>query len=188
MHRPRNDVNLAIPRPSWQSLLTMLRFLGRFSYRLYIIALVVVVAALALFRPITTAIAAQVLPSPVGPQPWLAGEPEHVAAEFPHYDGSMGNGDIYVIPDGNRRAGLVVFLGANAVPSTTDGGNMADDAVAPGQGRIVERVMVWDDLTSGRGGILCQPIKRYSPASPPALTFSAASRSSAICAYRWNWF
>lgn len=100
----------------------MLRFLGRFSYRLYIFALVVavvIVAALALFRPLTTAIhtaafAAQVLPSPFQPQPWLAGQPEHVVAEFPRYDGSMGSGDIYVIPDGKRRAGLVVFLGANA--------------------------------------------------------------------------
>ena len=100
----------------------MLRFLGRFSYRLYIFTLVVavlIVAALALFRPLTTAIhtaafAAQVLPSPVKPQPWLASEPERVAAEFPRYDGSTGTGDIYVIPDGKRRAGLVVFLGANA--------------------------------------------------------------------------
>lgn len=100
----------------------MLRFLGRFSYWLYIFALVVavvIVAALALFRPITTAIhtaafAAQVLPSPVKPQPWLASEPEHVVAEFPRYDGSMGHGDIYVIPDGKRRAGLLIFLGANA--------------------------------------------------------------------------
>ena len=100
----------------------MLRFLGRFSYRLYIFALVVavvIVAALALFRPITTAIhtaafAAQVLPSPVKPQPWLASEPERVAADFVLDDGSTGTGDIYVIPDGKRRAGVVVFLGANA--------------------------------------------------------------------------
>lgn len=103
----------------------MLRFLGRFSYRLYIFALVVavvIVAALALFRPITTAIhtaafAAQVLPSPFKPQPWLAGEPEHIVAEFTRYDGSTGTGDIYVIPDGKRRAGVVVFLGANAAGS-----------------------------------------------------------------------
>ena len=103
----------------------MLRFLGRFSYRLYIFALVVavvIVAALALFRPITTAIhtaafAAQVLPSPFKPQPWLSGEPEHIVAEFTRYDGSTGTGDIYVIPDGKRRAGVVVFLGANAAGS-----------------------------------------------------------------------
>ena len=117
----------------------MLRFLGRFSYRLYIFALVVavvIVAALALFRPLTTAIhtaafAAQVLPSPFKPQPWLASEPEHVAAEFPRYDGSTGTGDIYVIPDGKRRAGLVVFLGANAAG--------ADDPDVVNLGRALAR-------------------------------------------------
>ena len=103
----------------------MLRFLGRVSYRLYIITLVVavvIVAALALFRPLTTAIhtaafAAQVLPSPVKPQPWLAGEPQRIVAEFIRADGSTGTGDIYVIPDGPPeadRAGVVIFLGANA--------------------------------------------------------------------------
>ena len=100
----------------------MLRFLGRFSYRLYIIILVaavVIVALLTLYRPTTTAIhtaafAAQVLPSPVQPQPWLASEPVHIAAEFARDDGSTGSGDIYVIPDGKRRAGVVIFLGANA--------------------------------------------------------------------------
>ena len=100
----------------------MLSFLGRSTYRLYIVVLVVavlIVAALALFRPLTTAIhtaafAAQVLPSPVKPQPWLASEPVHIAAEFARDDGSTGTGDIYVIPDGKRRAGVVIFLGANA--------------------------------------------------------------------------
>ena len=100
----------------------MLSFLGRFAYRFYIIVLVaavVAVAILALFRPLTTAIhtaafAAQVLPSPVKPQPWLASEPVHIAAEFARDDGSTGRGDIYVIPDGKRRAGVVIFLGANA--------------------------------------------------------------------------
>ncbi len=100
----------------------MLRFLGRLSYRLYIITLVlavVIVAVLALFRPVTTAIhtaafAAEVLPSPVKPQPWLASEPERIVTEFTRADGSIGTGDIYVIPDGKRRAGVVIFLGANA--------------------------------------------------------------------------
>ena len=100
----------------------MLGFLGRASYRLYVAALVfgvVIVAALALFRPVTTAIhtgafAAQVLPSPVKPQPWLSSEPEHIVATFTRADGGEGRGDIYVIPDGKRRAGVVVFLGANA--------------------------------------------------------------------------
>ena len=113
---------LAIPSAPWHSLTTMLHFLGRLSYRLYIITLVVavvIVAVLALFRPVTTAIhtaafAAEVLPSPVKPQPWLASEPERIVAEFTRADGSIGTGDIYVIPDGKRRAGVVIFLGANA--------------------------------------------------------------------------
>ena len=100
----------------------MLRPLGRIAYRLYVVALVVavvIVAFLALYRPVTTAIhtaafAAQVLPSPVKPQSWLASKPEHVTAEFTRDDGTAGAGDIYAILDGKRRAGLVVFLGANA--------------------------------------------------------------------------
>ena len=100
----------------------MLRFFGRFSYRLYVIILVasvVIVALLTLYRPTTTAIhtaafAAQVLPSPAKPQPWLAKEPEHIPASFVRDDGTTGAGDIYVIPDGKRRAGVVIFLGANA--------------------------------------------------------------------------
>ena len=117
----------------------MLSFLGRSTYRLYIIVLVVavvIVAGLALFRPLTTAIhtaafAAQVLPSPVKPQPWLSSEPVHIAAEFARDDGSTGTGDIYVIPDGKRRAGVVVFLGANAAG--------ADDPDVVNLGRALAR-------------------------------------------------
>ena len=77
------------------------------------------VAVLTLFRPATTAIhtaafAAQVLPSPVKIQPWLASEPEHREISFRRDDGTDGQADVYVIPDGKRRAGLLVFLGANA--------------------------------------------------------------------------
>ena len=100
----------------------MLRTLGRIAYRAYIVAIiagVVVVAVLTLYRPVTTAIhtvafAAQVLPSPLKIQPWLAAEPEHLKVSFPRDDGTHGDADIYVIPDGKRRAGVLVFLGANA--------------------------------------------------------------------------
>lgn len=100
----------------------MLRALGRIAYRIYVAAIIggiAIVAVLTLYRPVTTAIhtvafAAQVLPSPVKIQPWLAAEPEHLKVNFPRDDGSDGNADIYVIPDGKRRAGLLVFLGANA--------------------------------------------------------------------------
>ena len=103
----------------------MLRFLGRLSYRLYVFGLVVavvIVAALALFRPITTAIhtvafAAEVLPTPVKVQPWLSREPERRTVAFARDDGTEGSADIYVINDGKRRAGVVIFLGANAAGS-----------------------------------------------------------------------
>ena len=100
----------------------MLRALGRIAYRSYVVVIiggVAVVAVLTLYRPVATAIhtvafAAQVLPSPVQIQPWLAAEPEHQAVTFRRDDGSEGEADIYVIPDGKRRAGLLIFLGANA--------------------------------------------------------------------------
>ena len=100
----------------------MPRALGRIAYRSYVAAIlggVAIVAALTLFRPVTTAIhtvgfAAQVLPSPVKIQPWLASEPARLKVNFQRDDGTDGNADIYVIPDGKRRAGLLVFLGANA--------------------------------------------------------------------------
>ena len=100
----------------------MLRVLGTIAYRAYIAAViggVVVVAVLTLYRPATTAIhtvafAAQTLPSPVKVQAWLAPEPERRVATFQRADGSDGQADVYVIPDGRRRAGLLIFLGANA--------------------------------------------------------------------------
>ena len=100
----------------------MLRTLGQIAYRSYLIAIVVgvaLVALLALFQPATTAIhtaafAAQVLPSPVKLQPWLAREPERREITFARDDGSVGEADVYVIDDGKRRAAVLVFLGANA--------------------------------------------------------------------------
>ena len=100
----------------------MLRTLGRIAYRWYLVAIVAgvaLVAVLALYKPATTAIhtaafAAQVLPSPVKFQHWLAREPEHREITFRRDDGSAGEADVYVIADGKRRAALLVFLGANA--------------------------------------------------------------------------
>ena len=100
----------------------MLRTLGRIAYRWYLIAIVagvVIVAVLVLFKPATTAIhtaafAAQVLPSPVKIQPWITVEPERREITFRRDDGTEGEADVYVIPDGKRRAGVLIFLGANA--------------------------------------------------------------------------
>ena len=100
----------------------MLRTLGWIAYRSYLIGIVAgvaLVALLALFKPATTAIhtaafAAQVLPSPVKFQPWITVEPERREISFRRDDGTEGEADVYVIPDGKRRAGVLVFLGANA--------------------------------------------------------------------------
>ena len=100
----------------------MLRTLGRIAYRWYLIAIVAgvaIVAVLTLFTPATTAIhtaafAAQVLPSPVKVQPWITVEPERREITFRRDDGTEGEADVYVIPDGKRRAGVLIFLGANA--------------------------------------------------------------------------
>ncbi|MXZ91037.1 MAG: hypothetical protein F4W95_00405 [Chloroflexi bacterium] len=100
----------------------MLRSLGRIAYRSYVVVLigsVALTAMLTLVRPATTAIhtaafAAQVLPGPVKVQPWLAPEPERVKTTYRRDDGTDAEADIYVIPDDKQRAGLLIFLGANA--------------------------------------------------------------------------
>ena len=100
----------------------MLSTLGRIAYRWYLIAILIsvaLVAVLTLFQPATTAIhtagfAAQVLPSPVKFQPWITVEPERRAISFTRNDGTEGQADVYVVPDGKRRAAVLVFLGANA--------------------------------------------------------------------------
>ena len=100
-------------------LLTTLR---RCAYRCYLAAIVggvAVTALLALWPPVTTAVhtaafAAQVLPSPVRIQGSLSPPPARLVTTYAAPDGSPIAADIYVIPDGRRRAGVVVFLGANA--------------------------------------------------------------------------
>ena len=116
-----------------------MRALGRAAYRLYaviIIAGAVVVAALALCPPAATAIhtaafAAQALPGPVKFQSWLAPEPRHSVARYQRPDGTEARADIYAIPDGRRRAGALIFLGANAAG--------ADDPEVVNLGRALAR-------------------------------------------------
>ena len=57
----------------------------------------------------------QVLPLPVKPQQWMSREPARELVTFPLSDGE-GTADIYRIPDGRRRAGVLVFLGINPAP------------------------------------------------------------------------
>lgn len=101
---------------------SLFAYLRRCAYRCYLAAIVggvAVTALLALCPPAATAVhtaafAAQVLPSPVRLQSWLAPPPARLAATYAAPDGSPVAADIYVIPDGRRRAGVLVFLGANA--------------------------------------------------------------------------
>ncbi len=125
-HLKRNATNIAsllvIASAAWQSRRAMPRAVGRIAYRCYvaiIIGGVAIAAVLTLCRPATTAIqtaafAAQVLPSPVKIQPGITAEPRRLTTTFQRHDGTDADADIYVIPDGRRRAGLLIFLGANA--------------------------------------------------------------------------
>ena len=96
-------------------------FLGRFAYRLYLAAgtlLAALVVMFILFPPLATAwhtalFVSQVLPAPVKPQAWFTAAPQRQQITYDRPDG-LGAADIYSIPDGKRRAGLLVFLGANA--------------------------------------------------------------------------
>lgn len=97
-------------------------FTARWSYRIYLIAIiggVAITAFSALFKPVTTAVhtagfATQVLPSPVRFQSWLSPQPTHVKTTYESGDGHPADADIYYVADGRRRAGILVVLGANA--------------------------------------------------------------------------
>ena len=97
------------------------RFFGRLAYRLYLamgLLLVTVVVLFTLFPQLPTGFhtalfVTQVLNVPVKPQPWFTQGPvrEEITYERPD---QLGQADVYYIPDGQRRAALLVFLGANA--------------------------------------------------------------------------
>ena len=57
----------------------------------------------------------QVLPLPVKPQKWFSGEADREPVTFPVASGE-GTADVYRIPDGKTRAGVLVFLGINPAP------------------------------------------------------------------------
>ena len=55
----------------------------------------------------------QVLEVPFKPQPWFTGDPVRHEVTYPQETGT-GVADVYRIPDGERRAAVLLFLGANA--------------------------------------------------------------------------
>ena len=97
------------------------RFFGKWAYRLYLVLGVLLVAVVVLFTLFpqivigfhTGLFVLQVLNLPVKPQPWFTATPVREEITYDRPDG-LGLADIYYIPDGKRRAGLLVFLGANA--------------------------------------------------------------------------
>ena len=103
-----------------------IRAIGRWVYRLYVAALVggvAIAAGLALFPPVATAVhtagfVVQVLPTPVTVQRTFAPQPKHLITTYQTADGRTNDADVYVIADGERRAGVLVFLGANAAGAT----------------------------------------------------------------------
>ena len=103
-----------------------IRAIGRWVYRLYVAALVggvAIAAGLALFPPVATAVhtagfVVQVLPTPVTVQRTFAPQPKHLITTYRTADGLTNDADVYVVADGERRAGVLVFLGANAAGAT----------------------------------------------------------------------
>ena len=108
------------------------------SRRLYFAQglIVIIVAALVLWRPATTtlhtaAFVGQMLPGPLKAQRWITPEPERITTTFVRHDGTPDIAEVFVIPDGKKRAAALMFLGA-----TRDG---YDDAEAVKLGYALAR-------------------------------------------------
>ena len=97
------------------------KFVLTLARRLFI-GLVVLASVLTLFFAIapqgraalqTGFFVLQVLDIPVKPQPWLTGDPVREEVFYPR-PGSTGVADVYRVMDGEPRAAVLLFLGANA--------------------------------------------------------------------------
>ena len=89
---------------------------ARNSRRLYV-AQAIIVAALVLWRPAmtvvhTVAFVGQMLPGPLKLQRLLTPEPQRMTTTFLQHDGTLDEAEVYVIPDGKKRAAVLIFLGA----------------------------------------------------------------------------
>ena len=98
---------------------------ARNSRRLYVAqaTIVIIVAALVLWRPATTtlhtaAFVGEMLPGPVKVQHLLTPEPHRMTTTFLQHDGTLDEAEVFVIPDGKKRAAVLIFLGAT--PHGTD--------------------------------------------------------------------
>ena len=90
-------------------------------YRLYLALGLVLVALTVIFTLIPPAwvgvqtglFVSQILDAPVKPQSWFNSQPLRQEISYPRPDGE-GVADLYRIPDDRKRAGVLIFLGANA--------------------------------------------------------------------------
>ena len=92
------------------------------ALRRVFLALVVLVSLLTIFIAVTpqgkagfraALFVPQVLDFPIKPQSWFSGGPVRHEVTYPQ-DTGTGVADVYRIPDGERRAAVLLFLGANA--------------------------------------------------------------------------
>ena len=99
----------------------IVRFIGRLTYRIYILVGLLLVTVISLFTIFpqlptgfhTALFVTQVLNVPVKPQTWFTLEPVRAEITYERPD-QPGEADVYYIPDGKRRAAVLIFLGANA--------------------------------------------------------------------------
>ena len=95
---------------------------GGWLYRLYWAAVLVAAGVVVLFTLFPQVLAGfhtslfvlQVLPVPVRPQAWFTSDPVRAEVSYPRPNNGAGVADVYRIPDGQQRAAVLVFLGANA--------------------------------------------------------------------------
>ncbi len=92
------------------------------AVRRVFLALVVIASVLTIFIAVTpqgkaglraALFVPQVLDVPIKPQPWFTGDPVRHEVKYPQ-DTGTGVADVYRIPDSERRAAVLLFLGANA--------------------------------------------------------------------------
>ena len=81
------------------------------------VAQAIIVAALVLWHPAmtvlhTVAFVGQMLPGPLKLQRLLTPEPQRMTTTFLQHDGTLDEAEVYVIPDGKKRAAVLIFLGA----------------------------------------------------------------------------
>ena len=81
------------------------------------VAQAIIVAVLVLWRPAmtvlhTVAFVGQMLPGPLKLQRLLTPEPQRMTTTFLQHDGTLDEAEVYVIPDGKKRAAVLIFLGA----------------------------------------------------------------------------